>query len=109
MSACRTLERDYTAVPPNRTFTSPSFDPNNLAAKSAAIAALLQMVGLDAADFCAGDCAGGRRCLPTTLLKDPTGPGDLALNTEPGGKKHYVLTTGPVGSIKLYSNNCNCL
>ncbi len=109
MSACRTLERDYTPVPPNKTFTSPSFDPNDLKAKSAAIAALLQMVGLDAGDLCTGACAGGKKCSPTTLVKDPTGPGDLALNDGPSGRKHYVLTTGPVGSMKLYSNDCNCL
>lgn len=105
---CDTVERDYSTAPQGQ-YTSPSFDPNNLTTKAAAIAALLQQVHVNARDLCGGGCSGGKNCVPVTLLKDPTGPGDLELIQEPNGKKHYLLTVSQVGTIKLYSNECRCL
>ena len=103
------VQRNYTAVPPDKVFQSPSFDPSDLEAKAAAIAALLQQVNLNVNDFCGGNCDGGKKCRPIDLLKDPTGPGDLELVQEGSGKKHQFRTTGPTGAIRLYSNNCKCL
>jgi len=109
--ACSGRSRDYTGVPLDKEFVSPSFNPNDLKAKSAAIAALLRQVNLDAKDFCSGSCGG--TCLPVELVKNPTGPGDLALVDAGGGKQKYILSTPPnappYSPMLLYSNRCECL